>query len=230
MAAASPSRASASRSRWSPPTRRARSRSRQLATAPTATRWPVCSTSRATRSSASTTTTTPARRSTGSGRRSRPSGAGEEPPEDGYQGAYIHDLAALRGDPVLLMLKEIETTLERFRIHFDSFRLQSELEQRLPELAAQARHVREGRCALGALLGLRRRRGPGAASLGGPHRRPTARRTWPISWTSSNAASTARSTFSAPTTTGRATGTRRSRRCSATTPSASRSSSTSSST
>jgi len=32
------------------------------------------------------------------------------------------------------MLKEIEGTLERFRIHFDSFRRQSELEQRLPEL------------------------------------------------------------------------------------------------
>jgi arginyl-tRNA synthetase len=59
---------------------------------------------------------------------------GEEPPEDGYQGAYIRDLAALRGDPVPLMLKEIETTLERFRIHFDSFRLQSKLEERLPEL------------------------------------------------------------------------------------------------
>ncbi len=59
---------------------------------------------------------------------------GEEPPEDGYQGAYIHDLAALRGDPVPLMLKAIETTLERFRIRFDSFRRQSELEQRLPEL------------------------------------------------------------------------------------------------
>jgi arginyl-tRNA synthetase len=59
---------------------------------------------------------------------------GEEPPEDGYQGAYIEDLAALRGDPVPLMLKEIETTLERFRIHFDSWRRQSELEQRLPEL------------------------------------------------------------------------------------------------
>ncbi len=59
---------------------------------------------------------------------------GEEPPEDGYRGAYIHDLAALKGDPVPLMLKEIETTLERFRIHFDSFRLQSELEERLPEL------------------------------------------------------------------------------------------------
>ena len=59
---------------------------------------------------------------------------GEEPPEDGYQGAYIHDLAALKGDPVPLMLKQIEGTLERFRIHFDSFRLQSELEARLPEL------------------------------------------------------------------------------------------------
>jgi arginyl-tRNA synthetase len=59
---------------------------------------------------------------------------GEEPPEDGYRGAYIDELAALRGDPVPLMLKEIETTLERFRIHFDSWRLQSELEHRLPEL------------------------------------------------------------------------------------------------
>jgi arginyl-tRNA synthetase len=59
---------------------------------------------------------------------------GEEPPEDGYTGAYIDDLAALQGDPVPLMLKEIETTLERFRIHFDSWRKQSELEQRLAEL------------------------------------------------------------------------------------------------
>ncbi|MFL5942837.1 MAG: arginine--tRNA ligase [Gaiellaceae bacterium] len=59
---------------------------------------------------------------------------GEEPPEDGYRGAYVNDLAALRGDPVPLMLKEIEGSLERFRIHFDSFRRQSELELRLPEL------------------------------------------------------------------------------------------------
>ncbi|HKN63480.1 MAG TPA: arginine--tRNA ligase [Gaiellaceae bacterium] len=59
---------------------------------------------------------------------------GEEPPEDGYRGAYIDDLAALKGDPVPLMLKEIEASLDRFRIHFDSFRRQSELEQRLPEL------------------------------------------------------------------------------------------------
>jgi len=59
---------------------------------------------------------------------------GEESPEDGYHGEYIHDLAALKGDPVPLMLKEIETTLERFRIHFDTWRRQSELEVRLPEL------------------------------------------------------------------------------------------------
>jgi arginyl-tRNA synthetase len=59
---------------------------------------------------------------------------GEEPPEDGYTGAYIDDLAALKGDPVPLMLTEIETSLERFRIHFDSWRRQSELERRLPEL------------------------------------------------------------------------------------------------
>jgi arginyl-tRNA synthetase len=58
---------------------------------------------------------------------------GEEPPEDGYQGAYIADLATLRGDPVPLMLTQIEKTLERFRIHFDSWAKQSELEQRLPE-------------------------------------------------------------------------------------------------
>jgi arginyl-tRNA synthetase len=58
---------------------------------------------------------------------------GEEPPEDGYRGAYINDLAALPGDPVPPMLAQIERTLERFRIHFDSWALQSELEQRLGE-------------------------------------------------------------------------------------------------
>ena len=59
---------------------------------------------------------------------------GEEPSEDGYHGAYVRDLAALKGDPVPLMLKEMEGTLERFRIHFDTWRRQSELEERLPEL------------------------------------------------------------------------------------------------
>jgi arginyl-tRNA synthetase len=58
---------------------------------------------------------------------------GEEPPEDGYHGAYIAELAALDGDPIPHMLGRIEATLERFRIHFDSWARQRELEERLPE-------------------------------------------------------------------------------------------------
>ncbi len=59
---------------------------------------------------------------------------GEQPPEDGYHGAYVTDLAALEGDAVPRMLEEIAQTLERFRIHFDSWALQSALAERLPEL------------------------------------------------------------------------------------------------
>jgi arginyl-tRNA synthetase len=59
---------------------------------------------------------------------------GEEPPPDGYQGEYIFELAAREGDPVQEMLRSIEATLEQFRIRFDSFTLQSTLEQQLPEL------------------------------------------------------------------------------------------------
>jgi arginyl-tRNA synthetase len=58
---------------------------------------------------------------------------GEEPPEDGYQGEYIKDLAGVEGDPVPRMLSQIEQTLDRFRIHFDTWVLQSELEKRFPE-------------------------------------------------------------------------------------------------
>ncbi len=59
---------------------------------------------------------------------------GEEPPEDGYRGDYVAELARAGGDPVPAMLAQIEATLERFRIHFDGWALQSELERRLPEL------------------------------------------------------------------------------------------------
>jgi arginyl-tRNA synthetase len=62
---------------------------------------------------------------------------GEELPEDGYSGAYVDDLARTGGDPVPPMLEQIRQTLERFRIHFDSWRLQSELEQELPPLLAE---------------------------------------------------------------------------------------------
>ena len=59
---------------------------------------------------------------------------GEEPPEEGYQGEYLDELARLPGDPVPTMLEAIERSLERFRINFDSWARQSVLERRLPEI------------------------------------------------------------------------------------------------
>jgi arginyl-tRNA synthetase len=58
---------------------------------------------------------------------------GEAPPENGYQGEYVAELATLPDDPVPQMLQRIEHTLERFRIHFDSWAKQSELEKRLSD-------------------------------------------------------------------------------------------------
>jgi arginyl-tRNA synthetase len=59
---------------------------------------------------------------------------GEPIPEDGYRGDYVAELAGVDGDPVPRMLHSIETTMRRFRIHFDGWALQSALEQRLPDL------------------------------------------------------------------------------------------------
>jgi arginyl-tRNA synthetase len=59
---------------------------------------------------------------------------GEKPPEDGYHGDYVADIAGEEGDPVAAMRKHIEESLERFRIHFDSRANQSEIEQRVAEL------------------------------------------------------------------------------------------------
>ena len=61
---------------------------------------------------------------------------GEEPPEDGYRGDYVAELAALSGDPVPAMLERIEEMLERFRIHFDTWERQSEIEVEVPEAIA----------------------------------------------------------------------------------------------
>ena len=58
---------------------------------------------------------------------------GDEPPEDGYRGAYVAELARDEGDPVPNMLRQIESALERFRIHFDTFERQSEVEAEAPE-------------------------------------------------------------------------------------------------
>src|SRR5438477_214561 len=57
----------------------------------------------------------------------------EEPPEDGYRGAYVDELADSSGDPVPRMLEQIEHTLDRFRVHFDSWSKQSELATHLDE-------------------------------------------------------------------------------------------------
>jgi arginyl-tRNA synthetase len=62
---------------------------------------------------------------------------GEEPPEDGYRGEYVAELAREPGDPVPAMLAGIEASLERFRIHFDTWARQSELERALPGLLAR---------------------------------------------------------------------------------------------
>jgi arginyl-tRNA synthetase len=61
---------------------------------------------------------------------------GEEPPEDGYRGAYIEELAHLEGDPVPHMLQRIEDSLERFRIHFDVWTLQSVVAEKAADAIA----------------------------------------------------------------------------------------------
>jgi arginyl-tRNA synthetase len=61
---------------------------------------------------------------------------GREPPEDGYQGAYIAELAAEPGDPVPRMLHQIERTLKRFRVHFDTWLREVELVPEIPSAIA----------------------------------------------------------------------------------------------
>jgi arginyl-tRNA synthetase len=58
---------------------------------------------------------------------------GDEPPEDGYHGEYVAELALQEGDPVPRMLEQIEASLERFRVHFDTFERQSVVEAEIPD-------------------------------------------------------------------------------------------------
>jgi arginyl-tRNA synthetase len=57
---------------------------------------------------------------------------GEDPPEDGYAGAYIDEIAAREGDPVELMTAEIRSELEQLRIHVDTWMRQAEIEAEIP--------------------------------------------------------------------------------------------------
>jgi arginyl-tRNA synthetase len=62
---------------------------------------------------------------------------GEEPPAEGYQGAYMTEIAAAGGDPVETMLERIRFTLDRFRVQVDSWMRQSEVEQELEAALAE---------------------------------------------------------------------------------------------
>jgi arginyl-tRNA synthetase len=57
---------------------------------------------------------------------------GEEPPEDGYSGAYVEGIAAREGDPVELMTAAIGSELEQLRIHIDTWVRQVEIMAEVP--------------------------------------------------------------------------------------------------
>jgi arginyl-tRNA synthetase len=59
---------------------------------------------------------------------------GEDPPEDGYHGDYVVELAKTPGDPVPAMREKIEASLERFRVHIDTWANQSEIEKKVADL------------------------------------------------------------------------------------------------
>jgi len=59
---------------------------------------------------------------------------GEDPPEGGYQGEYINELAQLDGEPVAHMLGEIKREVAEFRIPVDTWRRQAEIEQHVPDV------------------------------------------------------------------------------------------------
>ncbi|TMK26791.1 MAG: arginine--tRNA ligase [Actinobacteria bacterium] len=59
---------------------------------------------------------------------------GEAPPEGGYVGEYLEEIAALDRDPVEAMLEEIRREIAEFRISIDSWRRQAEIEAEVAEL------------------------------------------------------------------------------------------------
>ena len=62
---------------------------------------------------------------------------GGEPPEGGYVGDYVRRLAEHGGDPVERTLVEIRETLERFRVHVDSWVRQADVERSLDDALAE---------------------------------------------------------------------------------------------
>ncbi len=62
---------------------------------------------------------------------------GEEPPEGGYLGAYVSELAQADHDPVEEAVERIRESLERFRVHVDVWLRESESLRELDETLAQ---------------------------------------------------------------------------------------------
>jgi arginyl-tRNA synthetase len=58
----------------------------------------------------------------------------EEPPAEGYTADYVREIAAEPGDPVERMLKVIEEELREFRVPVDTWVLQREIEQEIPDV------------------------------------------------------------------------------------------------
>ncbi len=75
---------------------------------------------------------------------------GEEPPEDGYRGAYVADLAREDGDPVPRMLERIEETLRSIPHPVRHVRAGERGRGRDPRGARRARDLRVGGRRLGA--------------------------------------------------------------------------------
>jgi arginyl-tRNA synthetase len=59
---------------------------------------------------------------------------GEDPPEGGYRGEYVNELAERGGDPVAHMLDEIEREVAEFRIPIDTWRRQVEIAEKVPQI------------------------------------------------------------------------------------------------
>jgi arginyl-tRNA synthetase len=57
---------------------------------------------------------------------------GEEPPEAGYTGAYVDEIAAAGGDPVEALMVRIQDELARFRIDIDTWVRQADVTREVP--------------------------------------------------------------------------------------------------
>ena len=161
---------------------------------------------RRTRSSASTTTTTPARqmerfRALGRGAR----GAASRCPRTATTATYVVELAGRGRSGPARCSRRSRQTLERFRIHFDSWALQSDRRAAAGRAACRvstrtSRTARSGHAVVRTTVTTRTRVLVRSAEQGGDADVPRGRRSRTSS-TSSSAASIARSTCSAPTIT-----------------------------